>query len=335
MEFDSPANTMASRSEQGRGRLWLTLSGNRLLVTLALLVIIYLGVLLVSVLFGGGLTAAIGSGDTIETLLSTLIGGIITGTTLVVTISQLVISQELGALGDQLSRMNNAMEFRKQSAQRLGTAMPTTVAANCRLLLDGIESDARALDAAVSETATPSLAAAVNDYTNEVTEHAAIIQDDLETAEFGTFDVVASLLNFNYAMKLQALEQLEYDHAAELDETATASVERLITGLTRYGAFREHIKTLYFQWELMTLSRLILYVALVALCVVGGSLLFVGTDTITGTIAGIETVLLVTAAVFTVGVSPFALLIAYILRIVTMTRRTLAIGPLVLRTADS
>ncbi|WP_330632769.1 hypothetical protein [Halocatena halophila] len=335
MEHDSTANTMASRSRQGRGRLWLSLSGNRLLVTLALLVVIFLGVLLVSLLYGGALASAIGTGDTIETLFSTLIGGIITGTTLVVTISQLVISQELGALGDQLSRINNAMEFRKKTAKRLGNAPPTTVSANCRLLLEGIESDARELDAAVSETTDRSLATEVNDFTNEVTDHATMIQDDLENVEFGTSSVVASLLNFNYATKLQSLEQLEYDHTEELDQQAMKSVEQLRTGLTRYGAFREHIKTLYFQWELMTLSRLILYVAIVSLCIVGGSLLFVGTDTVTGSVAGIETLLLVTGAVFTVGVSPFVLFIAYTLRIVTMTRRTLAIGPLVLRQTDS
>ena len=53
------------------------------------------------------------SGDTKGAIFSTLLGAIITGTTLIVTISQLVISRENGPLGDQHERMSNTMGVRE------------------------------------------------------------------------------------------------------------------------------------------------------------------------------------------------------------------------------
>ena len=54
-------------------------------------------------------------GDTIETLFQTLVGVLITGMTLVVSINQLVLSEEFGSLGRQRERMDKSMSFRKDS----------------------------------------------------------------------------------------------------------------------------------------------------------------------------------------------------------------------------
>lgn len=93
------ANTMRERADESRLKLWVMLSANRLLVT----GLLALGFFIAFVLFGEVLYPAfqsdIRSGDTIETVFSTMLGAIITGTTLVLTISQLVISQENGPLG--------------------------------------------------------------------------------------------------------------------------------------------------------------------------------------------------------------------------------------------
>ena len=98
-----------------------------------------------------------------------------------------------------------------------------------------------------------------------------------------------------------------------------------------FGPAREHIKTLYFQWELINLSRYILYAAIPALLVSGIMITFVDATTFTGEILGIETLLWVVAITFTTTLVPFFLLTSYILRIATAAKRTLAIGPLILR----
>ncbi len=58
---------------------------------------------------------------------------------------------------------------------------------------------------------------------------------------------------------------------------------------------------------------------------------FVDTTTITGTILGVEVLLWLVAVTFTFTLIPFFLLTSYILRVATTAKRTLAIGPLILR----
>jgi hypothetical protein len=68
-----------------------------------------------------------------------------------------------------------------------------------------------------------------------------------------------------------------------------------------------------------------------ALVVAGGMLAFVGSGPIAGTTLGVANVLWLVGAAFTVSLLPFLLLVAYIARIATIAKRTLAIGPIILR----
>ena len=53
-----------------------------------------------------------------------------------------------------------------------------------------------------------------------------------------------------------------------------------------------------------------------------------------GTVLGLDVGVLMVSAAAAISVAPFAVLLAYILRIATITRRTLAIGPFVLRESE-
>ena len=72
----------------------------------------------------------------------------------------------------------------------------------------------------------------------------------------------------------------------------------------------------------------ILYTALPALLTAGSMLTFFGSGPILGTTLGVANVLWIVAAAFTVSVLPFLILVSYIVRIATVAKRTLAIGPL-------
>ena len=53
-----------------------------------------------------------------------------------------------------------------------------------------------------------------------------------------------------------------------------------------------------------------------------------------GTVAGLDTVVVAVAAATTLALLPFVLLIAYVVRIATVTKHTLSIGPFILRETD-
>jgi len=98
-----------------------------------------------------------------------------------------------------------------------------------------------------------------------------------------------------------------------------------------FGPAREHIKTLYFQWELITFSQLTLYTAVPALIIAGVMMGAVDATTFTGRTLGVADLAWVIGAAFALTLTPFLLFVAYLLRILTVAKRTLAIGPLILR----
>lgn len=340
--FASPPDSLRDRIG-GPVRTWFLLHGSRSTVT-ALLLVLTLTILVgASLLPQVDLVAAMEASDPVETLFQALVGSIITGVTLVVTISQLVLSQELGPLRDQQQRMDGAMGFRERVAELLGVPeappepsaflramtlkvdeLARDVAAHAREQLDGDDLDDRPAWEEIADYAE-----LVHDVTGEVA-------DDLDGAQFGTFAVVAAALNLNYSWRIYLGRRLLHAQGSPLQREehaeVRACVDHMLEVLTLFSPAREHIKTLYFEWDLINLSRRILLLAGPALLVAMGALLLLDSPAPPlGTTLGVaDTAWLVGAAV-TVSVSPFVLLATYIVRIVTVAKLTLAAGPFILR----
>ncbi|MFC6724662.1 hypothetical protein ACFQE1_09785 [Halobium palmae] len=327
----STEDTMRARAGESRIKLWVLLSANRLVVTGALALLVFAAFVVFGTVLYPTFQADIQTGDTIETIFSTMLGAIITGTTLVVTISQLVISQENGPLGDQHQRMSSTMDFRTYTSDLIDRPTPVDPSAFLRHIVEGTKRRAKALRDSITEHDDDQLRDEVDEFTDSLTGNADEVIEELDGAKFGTFDVLFSALNFNYGWKIFQVERIEHEHADALTAEDRELLEELKTMLSMFGPAREHIKTLFFQWALIDLSQLILYVAVPALIVTGSMLAFVGNGTFTGATLGTPTLLWVVAGAFTVSLLPFLLLVAYIARIATVAKRTLAIGPLILR----
>ena len=118
-----------------------------------------------------------------------------------------------------------------------------------------------------------------------------------------------------------------------MDRETVRKLVDLIDILGFYGPAREHIKTLYFQWQLVDLSRGVLYLSIPALAVTSGLAMFLAPTSFPGTFLGIDNLIWIVSAGMAIGALPFLFLTAFILRLVTITKRTLAIGPFILRSA--
>ena len=254
-----------------------------------------------------------------------------TGTTLVVTIGQLVLSQENGPLGEQRSRMENSMDFRDYTEELIGTPSPSDPSAFLRNLIDVVEQRANAVQSGLSDIDSDQLQWEVDEFTESVVGNSQTVRDQLDGAKFGTFDVLFAALNYNYGWKIFQAERLAHDHAEDLDDDQEALLDDLKTALSLFGPAREHIKTLYFEWALVSLSQMILYLAVPALVVAGVMLTTVEGATLPGATFGVTNMTLVIGAAFTFTLLPFLLFTSYVLRIVTVAKRTLAIEPLILR----
>ncbi len=264
-------------------------------------------------------------------IFSAFIGAIITGTSIVVTINQLVLSQELGAVGKQQSRMQNSMDFRQEVEKYLDKKISSPEPSAFILeLVQEIEEQAKILNSTTNQESTK-LKNEIEDYTTSLIENAQLVNRKLEGSQFGTFQVIWAALNFNYSEKINQLRQIQADYNTELSKDKNETIDQLLDLLTFFGPTREHFKTLYFQWELIKLSRTLMYASVLSLMVIGALLIHINTNVITGTTLGLDNLVLLTSAGFTIGIAPFVIFIAFLLRISTVAKRTLAMGPFILK----
>ncbi|WP_436347285.1 hypothetical protein [Natronorubrum sp. FCH18a] len=334
MSDSDSSDVLGQRADVGGPRLWVLLQLNRWLFTAAILVVVFAVLVGCSLLGLTPLRAIVEQHNGTFWIFSSFIGAIITGTSIVVTINQLVLSQELGAVGEQRDRMQDAMDFRQDLENTLEEDItPPEPAAFLYELLDGVEEEATDLESAI-EGHSDEVQEKVTDYVDDAVENARVVMDDLKDAQFGTFDVIWNALNFNYSRKIYDARKIRADHDDELSEEAHEEIGEMIRVLKFFGPAREHFKTLYFQWELINLSRALLYIAVPALAVMALLMMYVDGSALPGTFLGIDNLVWVTSAGFVVGIAPFVVFIVYILRIATVAKRTLAMGPFILRESE-
>lgn len=324
-------NTIRERIGETKLKTWLTLNGHRLVVT-GLLAMLIFGVFV----FGGTffyqyyLTDA-QTADTVETVFSTMISAIITGVTLVLTITQIVVSQENGPLGDQRKRMNGTMDFREYTKEITGTPTPADPSAFLRSLILESKDYAETLRESIHDNDNEDLRREVDEFTDSLIGNAETAADKLEGRTFGSYTVVSAALDYNYGWKIFQIERITDNYSDSLTAETRMIFDDLKTALSMFGPAREHIKTLYFEWELISLSQNILYLSVPALTVAGFMTTYVGGAALPGVTLGVPNLIWITAAAFAVTSLPFLLLISYIARVATIAKRTLAIGPFILR----
>lgn len=340
--FASPPDRLDERL--GPVRAWVLLHAGR--ETLALLLLAATLALLVgaTLLPSVDLVAAMDQGDPVTTLFQALVGSILTGVTLVVTIAQLVLSQELGPLGDQRQRVEGALDFRERAAELLDVpAPPPEPAVFMRAIAERTSDHAERLAELAAAELDDGDGDGERDRWREVHHYTELVRsitdevgEELRGTQFGTFAVMAASLELAYSYRLYYGRRLLGDEDGPLQQeqhaAARAELQHVVELLALFAPTREHIKTLYFEWDLINLSRRILALAGPALVVAVAALLLLdGPTPAGGSTMGVSNAAWLVATAATVALAPFALLASYVLRIVTVAKLTLAAGPFVLR----
>ncbi|WP_435079224.1 hypothetical protein [Halococcus sp. AFM35] len=258
------------------------------------------------------------------------VGALITGVTLVVSISLVVLSQEFGPLGDQRDRMSGSMGFRADVEDIFGSESPPEPNAFLRALVENTTEKAEALEEAADDE-DDDFRDAVDELTDDIYDNESVVSDELEDRDFGEYTVVKAALDYNYSWKIHQARRLQNAFGETMNRDTRRKLIDLIDILGFYGPAREHIKTLYFQWQLVDLSRGMLYLSVPSLVTTSALALYLAPSSFPGTFLGIDNLIWIVSAGATAGSVPFLFLTAFILRLVTITKRTLAIGPFILR----
>lgn len=327
-DLTTPADTMRERTGESRAKVWLLITGNRWVVTGLILAGTFGG--LVALYVAGPVSIRnFLAGTSIGTLFSSVIIAIVTAVTFVLTASQIVLSQELGSLGVLRDRMDEEMSFRSDLEEQAPTDVSPPEPSGFLATVVGSINE-RADDLADRARADDGVDEAVVEYAEEVADHGERIVDDLEGEEFGTFDVLLPVLNYNYSWKVFAARRLRAANPDASVETKRA-FDELLAGLQFVGPAREYVKAKYLQWEFINLARVMLYSAMPALALSMYVLTVFDAPALAGTTFGIHNSYLAVSLAFTVALFPFAVLLSFLLRMLTVTQRTLSIGSFILR----
>ncbi|WP_226040650.1 hypothetical protein [Natrinema sp. DC36] len=307
-----------------RFREWFLVEGNRLTVAATVLIAIF--VLLVGLYELGVITFV--NPNSVTRVASGMIAGTFSLVTLVVSVNQLILSQEFSAAGKARKRLDGVIEFRQAVAD--DAAVPATPASPTRvleLIVESIHHDAVGLADAVATHDDEELRETVVRYTNSVQERTDRIEDRIGDSKFDTFSAVSAAITYDESWHLYVGTHLRGEYTDSLSPAAMEQLDDLIESLELFHVAREQFKTTYLQQELTRFSQLTVYCgvpSILSAILIG----FLYAD-VTGPSVSAVVLPYVVSALILITLSPLALLVSYILRTATITRRTASVGPMV------
>ncbi|GAB3668331.1 hypothetical protein [Halopiger thermotolerans] len=309
----------------GRIREWVIVEGNRVLV--AVLVSAAVFVLLLALHAVG--IVSFNNPNSVTRVASGMIAGTFSLVTLVVSVNQLILSQEFTGAGMARERLEGVAEFRRAVADAAAVpASPATPTRILELLVASIRHDADAFaDAVESHDGDREVARVVTQYANDVRKRTERIDEKLDNPDPGSFNAISAAINYDEAWHLYIATYLRGEYGDVLSPAAAEHLEELIDALELFGVAREQFKTTYLQRELTRFSQLTIYCgapSIVAAIVIG--LLYAD---ITGASVNVAIMPYIVIGLTVVVLSPLSLLVSYILRTATITRRTASTGPMI------
>lgn len=329
----APVDEEPSRSDLVHERLrespvkrWVLLDGNRYVLAALLSILVFV----ICVSFG--LTGFVpvtdpGAGST---LVGAIVGGTLPFVTIVLAINQLVLAQELGGTGDLEDRFDAMTSFRREVETRTGTDVsPAAPADFLGLVVDAVADRAETLRSEVRRTDDPRLASEVENFVDAIAVEAETVTEALEDAEFGTFDALSSVLGHFNGAHLYMARTLRSRYADDLSAEARETLDALLGLFGDLAVARQTFKTLYMEYELAHLSKLLLYVGFPTL--LGGGIFLLTYGAVVDAVGDPIVLVIVVSAVVTLVFLPFVVLLVYTLRIATIASRTADFGPFVPR----
>lgn len=256
------------------------------------------------------------------------IPGLIAFLSIVLGINQLVLSQEFGSAAEIRRRIDGVRKYRHDVEEMAGAGpSPVLPTEFITFVARTIEDEAAALDGSVGPEADPEVREAVRAYARMVRDDAGRALRSLDRARPGRINALLSVLEYDDSYQLFEGRRLQRAHGGRLPSETRRTLSDLIETLELFDVARTQFRTTYTQRALARLSRKLLYVGLPALVAV----IILGLARPSFLPQTGRARLVVVSALLSVGLSPLAVLSAYLLRIATVSERTVAAGPFVSR----
>jgi hypothetical protein len=324
---------MFERLRKGGPRQWFLVTGNRLVVALALLVSVFVVLIALGSVRTLEMRTLLTETTTIQTLFTTLLSGIILLVSIVVSVNSIVLSQELTSIEQQQGRIESSMEFRRTIEEYVSDGVPpTTPPAFLEVLLDTIGGRVDDLEGLCSGVTDETLQADVDAFAEKVRTHIDEVETRLEGEASGTADILLAGLSYDYSWQLYAVRQIRAEHEDALPPAAVEVIDDMLEALKQFATGRGYFKTLYYEQEFANLSNALLYVSLPAIVFMSYFLLALDAAQIPDVqVFGVNSLLVYIIFAYTVALAPYIVFTSYLIRSTVVARRTLGAGPFVVR----
>ena len=312
------------RQYLGRNRLvwWFVYGGDRLVVTAGLMAaafVVYFVLGIYNVIFLPG--------NRLMWLLNGLVNGLLSLVTIVLTVNQLVLSEQFDSMGELYDRLEQMIDFREKVEGTTETDVtPVQPGEFIAGLLATLSERAQELSENTAEYDDEELADEIDEYATDLTEQTGQIHDEVENSE-GTFAVLLSILDYNNSRHFYTARRLQTAYADSHAETTKTTLDEIRELFKQINTTRQYFKTVYLQRELSELSRMTVYTGIIA-TIVASVMILIYEDTSTATLNPTVYYILLSGALVTIQ-SPLAVLFSYAVRAATISRKTAAFGPFI------
>ena len=319
----------------GRGaqlRRWLFLEGNRYAVTVSPLLGYFITIIVIGTVWAFEIERLLTETTAIQNLLNTFLNGIILLVSIVVSINSIVLSYDISSMNSQQDRIEATVDFRRKLGQiGIGEETPTDMSSFLRVITDAIQERAQVL---VDETkgTDGEFAVDVANYCESVVKMAEDLDKSLHRSGGGEFGMLWIGLETDYSLLMDQSQSVASKHQDDIDSDTETQLEELLQILELFATGREYFKTLYYTREISKLSRTLLLVSLPAILITATAILAINANLLPNIwFFGLPPLLSFVAAAFTIALTPFLILTAYMLQLTTVALRTSAAGTFVLR----
>jgi len=308
---------------------WFLLEANRLAVTAALLSFVFVSLMLIGTVWTFQIQRILTETPTIETILNTLLSGIILLVSIVVSINSIALSHDITSVETQEERIDATLQFRNEIGQLTPSDdSPTRPRSFLLLMGDVIESRAQALEEAVADS-NEEYAEEIRAYTERVQEATTRVDESVtESFVGGDLGVLWLALEVDYGEYVDQSRFLRASYGESLPEDVEARLDDLLHAFRLFAIGKEYFKTIYYNREVSELSRMLLLFSLPAILINASAILAINARLLPSFwFFGLPPILTFVAGVFTVSLVPYILLTSYVLRLATVANRNTAAGP--------
>jgi hypothetical protein len=305
---------------------WVLLEGNRLGVTGALLTFVFGTIMVAGTYWTFEMQVLLTEESTVQTVLNTLLSGMILLVSIVVSINSIIVSHDITSVQTQEERIKGIREFRRKvGVETDSDESPANPASFLVIMSNLIENRARGLEDFADELGDE-CGDDVEEYANSLVEAIAPF-GNVGDRNGSEFSVLWMGLDFDYGWYMDRLRILQSRHEEELPPEFDQWVDDIMEALEMFAVGKEYFKSLYYGREVSLLSRTLLITALPSILINATAILAISGGILPEVwIFNLPPLLSFVATVFTISLAPYLVLTSYILRLSTVARRTVTGG---------